>query len=115
MAAPEMPTPSAKPRAPVTKAALRKEMERAEMELTVVESRYTAGLMKQLMESEQRLSKLSEAQFIFAEPDEGNWESISQGTAMTLQKTLGEARDPNTVRRQMYRLWRFHPHARGIL
>lgn len=105
-------TPQTKASPRPTKAALKREMEQAEMELAIVESRYTAGLMKQLMESEQ---KLQEAQFIFAEPDEGNWESITSGTALTMQKTLGEQRDPMTVRRQMYRFWRFHPHARGIL
>lgn len=94
----------------MTEAQLQRELHRAELQLALTETRYTAGLMGQL---DKKGRELAEAQLIYAEPDEANWEGIGAGTAAS--KLLGEARDSGTVRRQMYRLWRFHPIARGIL
>lgn len=88
---------------------LDRQLRRAHKEVALAEARYTSGLLEQLQQSEQRLN---EAQFVLPEPDEGSWATIGGASN---QKVLTESRDPMTLRRQMYRLWRFNPHARGIL
>ena len=96
-----------------SEAALRRELQRAELELSLTEAKYTAGLMQQLMGAEQRLS---EAQMVMAEPEDRGWDPISSGSSLSPSKPmLGESRDSQTLRRQMYRFWRYHAHGRGIL
>lgn len=90
--------------------ALRADLKRAELELALTEAQYTRNLLAQLMRSEQRLQ---EANLALPEPDDANWDTL--GGPGAANKSLTDSRDLATVRRQMYRFWRYQPHARGVI
>jgi lambda family portal protein len=100
------------PKAPKKPPSLDRRLREAQKEVALAEAQYTADLLQQLRGTERRLM---EANVVYGEVDDAAWTPIAGGGMNTSQKTLTEARDAQTVRRQMYRFWRFDPHGRGIL
>ena len=88
-------------------------LQEAQQRVALAEAEYTADLLTQLRTAERRLQM--EANVVYGEPDDHNWSPIAGGGATTASKMLGESRTAEVVRKQMYRFWRYDPHARGIL
>ena len=95
---------------PLSTRKLNEALKRVNTELALAEATYMSGLFKSLSEA-------GNPNLVMGDPDESNWIQVSQGnTLATTNKLLAEAlRDPEIMRKQSYRFWRFNPHARGIL
>jgi hypothetical protein len=88
--------------------ALREEAERRDLELNIRAMEHQEVLLRRMTTTESRLA--------LQDADEADWVKISSGGSILASKDLPETnRDPGQIRRLAYRMWRFNPHARGIL
>jgi hypothetical protein len=88
--------------------ALREETERRDLELNLQAMEHQEILLRRMTLQENRLA--------LQDADESDWIKMSHGGAILTSKDLPEInRDPAQIRRLSYRMWRFNPHARGII